>query len=800
ISSGAINLTSSSTSAINIGTPAGYNGLITIGNADTGDGDQPEVAITTTGWTMGITGAFANSAGATVTSSGLITANSGITTNTGAVNLLPTGTVAVNIGTPAGYNGAITIGNTDGGDGGTPTIIVTSPGWTIDTAGNASGFGTIGADGLITGTAGLTISSGAINLTSSSTSAINIGTPAGYNGLITIGNADTGDGDQPEVAITTTGWSMGITGTFTNTSGATVNSSGRITSTGGLTVSGGTVVLNDNTNAAVSVCTLGGCNGAITIGNTDGGDGGTPTVIITSPGWTIDTAGNASGFGTIGADGLITGTAGLTISSGAINLTSSSTSAINIGTPAGYNGLITIGNTDGGDGFTPTVTITSSGWTIDTAGNASGFGSITSDGAISTSSTFNANGLVSVGLGTTASTTAVCSSLASATSPTGGTAYQLRDCSGAPIADYAEQYPVDQDVVYGDIVTASEIMITTKDGDKVPRLLKSGSAYQNTLVGVVSNNYGDFTSAGYNLNDSDHPMPVALNGRVLVRVTKENGAIKIGDPITSSSKPGVGMKATQNGMIIGFALNAFDQNEDGRIMVFINLGWWNGSEVADMNASSGAGSVSTLTAQGDLDMAGRDIINVRILKGLNDAWQIDESGKLIIREVVAEKVTSQEYAIKNQGAEKTVGRETVTAGATGKLVLNPKIAADSLIVVTFEGNPGSAWWIEEKQAGSFMVKFAGTAPQDINFVYWIVGVDGQLAPPAAVEPPAPASEPTTEPINDPVPEPATETTPEPSPAAPSEASEPAPQPEPETSPSNPSAPDALPPEAPSETS
>ncbi|MEK9152589.1 MAG: hypothetical protein AAB692_04440, partial [Patescibacteria group bacterium] len=94
-----------------------------------------------------------------------------------------------------------------------------------------------------------------------------------------------------EVAITTTGWTMGITGAFANSSGATVTSSGRITGTGGLTISGGTILLNDNSNAAVSVCSLGGCNSAITIGNTDGGDSFTPTVAITSPGWTIDTAG-----------------------------------------------------------------------------------------------------------------------------------------------------------------------------------------------------------------------------------------------------------------------------------------------------------------------------------------------------------------------------------------------------------------------------------------------------------------------------------------------------------------------------
>ncbi|MEK9152311.1 MAG: hypothetical protein AAB692_03000, partial [Patescibacteria group bacterium] len=338
---------------------------------------------------------------------------------------------------------------------------------------------------------------------------------------------------------------------------------------------------------------------------------------------------------------------------------------------------------------------------------------------------------MSVGLGTTASTTAVCSSLDLATSPTGGTAYQLRDCSGAPAADYAEQYPVNE-ATYGDIVAASDTMITTKDGDKVPQLVKSTAVYQPTMIGVVSNNYGDFTSAGYNISEEDHPMPIALNGRVLVNVSKENGPIAIGDPITTSSQPGTGMKATANGMIIGFALNIFDQAEPGKIMVFINLGWWNGATVADKNGSSQVSGVVELTAEGDLDMAGRDIINVRMIKGINETWQIDADGKMLVREINVKKVKSEEYSVKNDGAEKSVGRETVAAGSVSKLVINSKVTPESLIVLTFEGNPGSAWWIDEKQNGSFMVKFAATAPQEIRFVYWIVGVDGQLTMPEPV--------------------------------------------------------------------
>ena len=52
-------------------------------------------------------------------------------------------------------------------------------------------------------------------------------------------------------------------------------------------------------------------------------------------------------------------------------------------------------------------------------------------------------------------------------------------------------------------------------------------------------------------------------------MTTENGAIKRGDPITSSSKPGYGMKATQACKIIGYALE--DAEQDGTIQVFAHL-------------------------------------------------------------------------------------------------------------------------------------------------------------------------------------------------------------------------------------
>jgi hypothetical protein len=68
---------------------------------------------------------------------------------------------------------------------------------------------------------------------------------------------------------------------------------------------------------------------------------------------------------------------------------------------------------------------------------------------------------------------------------------------------------------------------------------------------------------------NDYYMPLAIYGYFPVKVTMEGGAIQRGDGITSSSTPGNGMKATQACRIVGYALEAAE--EDGTILVFAHL-------------------------------------------------------------------------------------------------------------------------------------------------------------------------------------------------------------------------------------
>ena len=139
------------------------------------------------------------------------------------------------------------------------------------------------------------------------------------------------------------------------------------------------------------------------------------------------------------------------------------------------------------------------------------------------------------------------------------------------------------------VILGSTPVITT-EGDTIVQLVKSSTPYDVRAVGVVVNNTSDFSSTGHNIAEEDNPMPVALVGRVSVKVTNEGGPIQVGDSLTTSSTPGHAMKLvlleyTGDETIaelvakisenerrlnskIGMALGSFD-GEAGQVMMFV---------------------------------------------------------------------------------------------------------------------------------------------------------------------------------------------------------------------------------------
>ncbi|MCB7363011.1 hypothetical protein, partial [Flavonifractor plautii] len=73
---------------------------------------------------------------------------------------------------------------------------------------------------------------------------------------------------------------------------------------------------------------------------------------------------------------------------------------------------------------------------------------------------------------------------------------------------------------------------------------KSTTTYQTTILGVVSTQPNQ-VYAEDSFTAEENPTPVALVGRLPVKVNLQNGPIQTGDYLTSSSQSGVAMKATR---------------------------------------------------------------------------------------------------------------------------------------------------------------------------------------------------------------------------------------------------------------
>jgi len=151
-------------------------------------------------------------------------------------------------------------------------------------------------------------------------------------------------------------------------------------------------------------------------------------------------------------------------------------------------------------------------------------------------------------------------------------------------ADLAELYPVtDTNIAAGDIVSFI-------DNDSFA-LTYATAESSYALAGVVS------TDPGITLSDSTEgreAVPLALSGRVPVKVNLEGGLIVPGDRITPSSVPGVGRKATLFEPSIGTALTAYNpENPDEQQLVTVFVRLEEGVNVYNLTDTLFAGASTT---------------------------------------------------------------------------------------------------------------------------------------------------------------------------------------------------------------
>ncbi|MHB8443125.1 MAG: hypothetical protein ACYDAS_02035 [Patescibacteria group bacterium] len=129
--------------------------------------------------------------------------------------------------------------------------------------------------------------------------------------------------------------------------------------------------------------------------------------------------------------------------------------------------------------------------------------------------------------------------------------------TGGTPADVAEEV-IGSSASPGDIVSASSINPASSNINNFTAI-PTTHPYSNNMIGVISTN----PSIILHQQNLPNALPLALAGRVLVKVTNYNGNIKIGSMITGSRFAGYGEVATSSGQVVGMALNSLNSNTPG---------------------------------------------------------------------------------------------------------------------------------------------------------------------------------------------------------------------------------------------
>jgi hypothetical protein len=283
-------------------------------------------------------------------------------------------------------------------------------------------------------------------------------------------------------------------------------------------------------------------------------------------------------------------------------------------------------------------------------------------------------------------------------------------------ADLAEAYQTkDRTIGPGDIVSA--------DGSLAAGVKKTQGAYDSKAIGIVSTTPG-MVLGDPTMTSTGTPVLLALSGRVPVKVSTENGPIEAGDYLTPSSTPGVAMKATQPGQMVGKALEGFtssDPNAQGVVMTFANLTWANpnnhvqgGTTLEQLQGYDG--SFASVNISGNATVGGTLTVT-----GLVSVGSLLVNGHVI---TAGAAPTVEAQAAAGAGADVTIsgndtaGVITIVAGSDpgadnlAKIIFNKVYGKAPEVVLTPVGK-GSAKlqaYIDGTTTSTFMIGAAGDVP------------------------------------------------------------------------------------------
>ncbi|MCJ7934124.1 MAG: collagen-like protein [Chryseobacterium sp.] len=137
-------------------------------------------------------------------------------------------------------------------------------------------------------------------------------------------------------------------------------------------------------------------------------------------------------------------------------------------------------------------------------------------------------------------------------------------------ADVAEAFDVEGNISEYE---SGDILVISTHSDRTVE--KSSKPYSNLVAGVYATKPGVLLTEEHIDTDISGKVPMGVIGVIPTKVCLENGKIKRGDLLVTSSIPGVAMKANLKkvkiGQVIGKSLQDYDQKETGKIQVLVNI-------------------------------------------------------------------------------------------------------------------------------------------------------------------------------------------------------------------------------------
>lgn len=243
---------------------------------------------------------------------------------------------------------------------------------------------------------------------------------------------------------------------------------------------------------------------------------------------------------------------------------------------------------------------------------------------------------------TTATGSATVAFFASTAGTTTSTSIVARGVVTSGLTDVGEFIPVDgtdTDYIQGEVVAAN------LNATSSVSFQQSTSPYQTGLAGVITTTAGLVAGGG---EDGHGSTVIALAGRVPVNVTMKNGEIHAGDFLTSSDIPGVAMRATQPGRVIGMALendlgDAGNPNATSQVMMFVNPGWSLGSITSTQDIANSLWALQGMSG----GQSTTDQFTAYVQAALAKLGLVIRNGIATIQELVAHKVTTDELCVQD---------------------------------------------------------------------------------------------------------------------------------------------------------